>query len=44
MYKEFTLRRLFTKYVKLAPLMDKDCVEQVVKDLKRELGVSDLQP
>jgi hypothetical protein len=40
MYRELTLKRLFSKYVKLAPLMDKNVVEQVCADLRVELGVA----
>lgn len=39
MFREHQLRALFTKYVKLAPLHDKEIVECVVADLKGELGV-----
>jgi len=39
MYRELTLRRLFHKYIKLAPLRDKHIVEHVVADLKIELGI-----
>jgi hypothetical protein len=38
-YRESDLRELFQSYKKLAPLRDKEAVDQVVKDLKLELDV-----
>jgi len=39
LYREVDLRRLLRSYVQLAPLRDKEIVERVVADLKKELDV-----
>jgi len=39
MCEAHVLRRLFSKFVALAPLHDKHLVEHVVSDLRLELGV-----
>lgn len=39
LYKEPDLRKLFRAYVRLAPMGDKDTVEAVVEEIKKELDV-----
>ncbi|KAG2454467.1 hypothetical protein HYH02_001486 [Chlamydomonas schloesseri] len=39
LYKEADLKKLFRAYIRLAPLGDKETVERVVAQLKRELDV-----